>query len=276
MTHIPTGTLRSVWTETWPAIWEPLSSIEGAPEDLLLEIYRSLMGFIPAKHFRNDAISDTGIAEVELQKVVGNYFTSERRAIAFLEAVPEALDEFEQAAMLREKYSKHLSAFFSKFNVGYEVVEDFSITPKITTLLSDILRAIDDGMSPELKHQLDEIKVSLRNSYFDPRHQQNIKQTLNQLFILLEGTAKIDYTGKENTLGDLCDTLNTFPHKTISESLKKLHGFRSDYPGIAHAGNQSACLRNLEYRDLAALVVILYGFSAYANRRCRVIPITET
>jgi len=65
------------------------------------------------------------------------------------------------------------------------------------------------------------------------------------------------------TLGDMCDQLQSWPHATIRESLKKLYGFASSYPGIRHAGNPTGKLRDVNVRDMAALSIVLTGYAVY-------------
>ena len=45
--------------------------------------------------------------------------------------------------------------------------------------------------------------------------------------------------------------------------MKKLYGFSSNYPGIRHAGNPDAALREIEMRDMVAMSALLAGFAPY-------------
>ncbi len=69
--------------------------------------------------------------------------------------------------------------------------------------------------------------------------------------------------GQGQTLGEICNNVTTWPHATIKNSLKTLCGFSSDYPGIRHAGTPAGKLRSMETRDLAALSIMLLGYSPY-------------
>ena len=61
----------------------------------------------------------------------------------------------------------------------------------------------------------------------------------------------------------MCNQLDTWPHVTVREAMKKLYGFASNYPGIRHAGNPASALRDIEMRDMVAVTVLLAGFAPY-------------
>jgi hypothetical protein len=65
----------------------------------------------------------------------------------------------------------------------------------------------------------------------------------------------------------MCDQLGSWPHATIKESLKKLYGFASDYPGIRHGRSTKGALRAIEMRDMVAMSVLLTGFTPYLESR---------
>jgi hypothetical protein len=66
-----------------------------------------------------------------------------------------------------------------------------------------------------------------------------------------------------NSLGGICDQLTSWPHATVKESLKKLYGFSSDYPGIRHGGSTQGMLRTVDMRDMLAMSILLTGFTPY-------------
>lgn len=86
---------------------------------------------------------------------------------------------------------------------------------------------------------------------------------MHKQMILLEAMAG-RFPGVTNaTLGQMCDQVDTWPHATIRDALKKLYGFSSDYPGIRHAGNPQGAYRDIEMRDMVAVSVLLTGFAPY-------------
>ena len=80
---------------------------------------------------------------------------------------------------------------------------------------------------------------------------------------LIEGIAKSSPGVKNTSLGDICNELTSWPHTTLKESLKKIYGFTSDYPGIRHSGNKNSKLREIEMRDMVAVSILLAGFAPY-------------
>jgi hypothetical protein len=93
--------------------------------------------------------------------------------------------------------------------------------------------------------------------------EERIKTCISKQVNLLEAIAGTADEVTKLTLGDMCDQLQSWPHATIKESLKKLYGFASNYPGIRHAGNPAGQLRRIETRDLTALSILLMGYSPY-------------
>jgi len=67
----------------------------------------------------------------------------------------------------------------------------------------------------------------------------------------------------QNTIGAICNQLNTWPHEKIKEAMKSLYGFTCDYPGIRHAGTPAHALRIIDMRDMVAISILLAGFTPY-------------
>jgi hypothetical protein len=94
-----------------------------------------------------------------------------------------------------------------------------------------------------------------------------IKTCIGKQFMLLEAIGALDPSVTKNTLGDMCDQVTSWPHATIKESLKKLYGFASDYPGIRHGSRARGALRAIDMRDMVAMSILLAGFTPYLERR---------
>ena len=85
--------------------------------------------------------------------------------------------------------------------------------------------------------------------------------------MVLEAIGGLDPVVTKNTLGDMCEQLNSWPHATIKDALKKLYGFASDYPVIRHGSSAKGALRAIEMRDMVAMSILLTGFAPYLERR---------
>jgi hypothetical protein len=117
-----------------------------------------------------------------------------------------------------------------------------------------------------LKDLLDEFEESIRDLKTGIS-QARVKTCLLKQFNLLEALGRGFPGVTYQTLGDISGQINTWPHVTIREALKRLYGFRSDYPGVGHAGNPASVLRELDIRDLVAIGVMLTGFVPYLSDR---------
>src|SRR5690606_19265325 len=94
-----------------------------------------------------------------------------------------------------------------------------------------------------------------------------IKTCIGKQFMLLEAIGALDPSVTKNSLGDMCDQVTSWPHAAIKESLKKLYGFASNYPGIRHGGRPASALRAVDMRDMVAMSILLTGFTPYLESR---------
>jgi hypothetical protein len=106
-------------------------------------------------------------------------------------------------------------------------------------------------------------------SYVRSKQAHDLKTCISKASMYAEGLAAKTH-GQSGTLGALCDGLNCWPHATVRDSLKKLYGFCSDYPGIRHAGTPASKLRELECRDAIVLSMLLVSFSGYLSDEVRI------
>ncbi len=122
--------------------------------------------------------------------------------------------------------------FLEKFSLRYDLRRPFMLCPTLPGVFSSLmgnLRGVanqDSHMNVLMNESEDAIR-DLRHGRTDGR----IKTCMSKQFMLLEAlcSKSPDVNGK--TLGSMCDELNAWPHATVKESLKKLYGFASDYPG---------------------------------------------
>jgi hypothetical protein len=94
-----------------------------------------------------------------------------------------------------------------------------------------------------------------------------IMTCLGKQFMLLEALGALCPGVTKTTLGEMCDQLRSWPHAAIKESLKRLYGFASDYPGIRHGANTKGVIRAIEMRDLVAMSILLAGFVPYLTEK---------
>ena len=260
------GEFLGVWAETWSTIWRPLTEVEGVPSDVYCDLYRELSSaFVerPSVESLADVIDDPEQSRQALIDSGGVQFSGEKSLVRFFEAVYDVLDEL-QGKELANRYFRLLSDFIDKYSLGYSLREPCALSPTLPGMFADVTNALNrltssDAHLAALHRAHEEAVKDLRFGGTEDR----IKTCISKQFMLLEAIASKAEKVKAKTLGDMCDQIDSWPHVTIKESLKKLYGFASDYPGIRHAGNPKSKERDIEPRDMAALSILLMGYSTY-------------
>lgn len=260
------GEFVPVWSETWAAIWLPLAESEAAPPDMFCELYRELATAFaepPSIEALADVIDDQQQSREAFEQSGGIQFASEKALVRFLEAARDVLDDL-QGDELANCYFGLLNDFIDKYSLGYSLRRPCALSPTLPGMFADLawtlkrLANTDEHLA-SLYRAHDEAVRDLRLGATEER----IKTCVSKQFMLLEAIASVVGHVEGHTLGEMCNNVTTWPHVTIKDSLKKLYGFSSDYPGIRHAGNPGAQLRGMETRDLAALSIMLMGYLPY-------------
>lgn len=260
------GDFTGIWSETWGEIWLPLVQSAAAPPDLFCELYRELaMAFVeqPSIETLADIIDDPKQSWEALEASRDARFTSEKALVRFFESVFDILEDL-QGDELANCYYGLLSKFIEKYSLGYSLRRPCALSPTLPGMFADLACALKrlsctDAHLASLYRAHEEAVRDLRFGATEER----IKTCISKQVNLMEAIAATSEEVDKLTLGDMCDQLKSWPHATIRESLKKLYGFASNYPGIRHAGNPAGKIREIETRDLAALSILLMGYSGY-------------
>lgn len=260
------GEFVPVWSETWGAIWLPLADSEAAPPDMFCELYRELVTAFtepPSIEALADVIDDQQQSRVAFERSGCIQFASEKALVRFIEAAHDVLYDL-QGDELANRYFGLLNDFIEKYSLGYSLRRPCALSPTLPGMFADLAGALKrltnaDEHLAALYRAHDEAVRDLRFGATEER----IKTCISKQFMLLEAIASAADEVTARTLGDMCDQVRSWPHATVKDSLKKLYGFASDYPGIRHAGNPAGRLRGIETRDLAALSILLLGYSPY-------------
>ena len=109
---------------------------------------------------------------------------------------------------------------------------------------------------------MNDFELSLLDLIADDSANQ-IKTCIQKQVNLLEALGGQLPTVTSNTLGQICNQANTWPHYQIKDAIKALYGFACDYPGIRHGGTAANKLRELELKDVMAISILLAGFVPY-------------
>ena len=270
------GEFIGVWSEIWREIWLPFieqplaEDDEGLPEDIFCELYRALdPALSPRPSLENlaDIIGNPAQSREAFEATTANDLVGERELVDFFEAAHDALEDL-GGDELTNRYFKLLTGFIDKFSLRYELRRPCVLCPTLPGLFASLVRDLralasqDQHLDQSMKEYEDAVR-DLRFGCTDGR----IKTCIGKQFMLLEAIGALDPDVTENTLGGMCGELNSWPHATIKEALKKLYGFASDYPGIRHGSRAKGALRAIEMRDMVAMSILLTGFTPYLERR---------
>lgn len=263
------GEFIYVWSDTWREIWSPLFEHEDAPDDIFCELFRaitpSLKRMLTVEELA-DIIDDPQQSLTAFEKVNSSEISSEPLLIGCLEDIYATLEDL-GGDSLSNKYFILLEDFIKKFSLRYDLRRPCILCPTVSGLFASLvgnLRVLtsQDAHLAKLMHDYEESVRDLRHGSTDGR----IKTCLSKQFMLLEALGATAPEVTKNTLGEICDELSNWPHVTVKESLKKLYGFSSNYPGIRHGGSAQGMLRDVDMRDMLAMSILLTGFIPYLTK----------
>ena len=264
-----TGEFTAVWSEMWRKVWKRLADHRDAPEDLFCELYRELeRSFVtrldPATELA-DIIDSQEQARVAFRDTKAAKIDGEAAIIKFLERAHVALEDIGHPQLI-DRYFELVADFIKTYSLRYELRRPFTLHPTLPGVFSKLFNDLrkttsqDAALSAAMR-EFEESMRDLRNGQSGER----IKVCIHKQMILLEAIAGHCPGVTAGSLGGMCDQLNTWPHATVREAMKKLYGFGSDYPGIRHAGNPASALRDIDMRDMVAVSVLLAGFAPYLS-----------
>lgn len=264
------GEFVNVWMETHREIWTPIVEEEGVSEDIYCELYRDLTKALKLRPSIQDLadILDSPLQSREaFENAVPDDFVGEPELAAFLEAAHETLEDL-GGDQLANQYFNRLAAFVDKFSLRYDLRRPCVLCPTLPGVFTSLIRdlRILTRQDPNLHQLMNDHEDAVRDLRFGCTDGR-IKTCIGKQFMLLEAISALDPSVTKNTLGEMCDQIVSWPHPTIRESLKKLYGFASGYPGIRHGSRTTGALRAIDMRDMVAMSVLLAGFIPYLERR---------
>jgi hypothetical protein len=260
------GRLQDAWQFCWPEIWVPLEQTEDVPLDYYTDLYVELV-----KAYRQapqpvdfDLIAnDANLARQSLEKSSSAGLRGEGSIARFLEDAYDVLVETGHPE-LPIRYEVLVATFLESRNLRYQLVKPFQIRPHVTgvfsALLSDVMAAMqnDDDLK-EAASEFEHAFGALTKSHTET----DMKTCIQKASMLVEALASNYPNAEGASLGELCDSIKCWPHPTVKDSLKKLYGFCSDYPGIRHHVRKRGRLRPLEMRDSVIVPLLLLTASGY-------------
>lgn len=267
------GEFIGVWSETWREIWLPLieeplgENEDGVPEDIFCDLYRELSKALNSPLSAQDLadVIDNALQSREaFERTRADDFASERALIGFLESAHDALEELRGDA-LTNRYFNLLAVFIEKFSLRYDLRRPCILCPTLPGLVTSLVQHIRsisqaDAHLAKLNNEFEEALRDLRHG----RSEARIKSCLSKQYILIEGIANVRNGTNGETLGHRCNHAS-WPHQTLKTAAGAIYGFRSNYPGIGHAGNPKAVLRDVDDRELAGVSCMLLGLVPYLD-----------
>jgi len=259
------GEFIGVWSETWREIWVPLIDRDEVPSDVFCELFRALSPALKIKlsiQDLADIIDNSAQAREAFERTVADDIDSERTLVTFLEAAHSALDEY-GGDTLSNTYFNLLLSFVEKYSLRYELRRPCILSPSLPGIVTNVISrvravAATDAHLNKLQNELDEAIRDLRAG----RTESRIKTVLMRHYVLVEGIANSQVGNAGKTLGECCNGAS-WPHKALRTAAGNLYGFRSNYPGLGHAGNPLAVDRDLDDRELVGVSCMLLGIIPY-------------
>jgi len=266
------GSLTDHWKYTWPEIWTVLARSRKAPSDLFIDLYRSVSDSLqnPPEYKQFElTMNDPTQARLAFQRIRALDFGSELSIVGFLESAFNTIREFEIPRYER-LYRYLVRGFIIKYNLRYKVDDPFRLRLVLPGVFASFYENLTrtNRTDPHLNNLMNNFERTF-GSYARTKQAHELNACVSNAFIYAEGLAA-KTSGKNETLGDLCNFLQCWPHATVRESLKRLYGFRSDYPGLGHAGNPQGKLRDLEPRDAIVVCLLLLSFSGYLTDEVKI------
>lgn len=295
------GEFLAVWPEMWGEIWLPIILPDEQthdefksllanhllpenfeePEDLFSALYtvayKSLRGEFKRDEYEegtdhlvrraidlSEFSNDPNLAINAFKNTRSEDFESELAFIIFLERAFEIYQEYDE--LLAGRYALLVKRFIEKYSLRYEISDPFLITPTLPGIFTSLFQKlkVELSLDPHLDLLMQDYLTSLRdirNGLTEGR----VRHCIHNLVNLAEGISMTQSGVSATTLGEACKQIKNWPHKTLRDSLSKIYGFTSDYPGIRHAGNPKSKERPLDARDLVAVSVILTGYAPYIS-----------
>lgn len=260
------GEFIGIWPELNREVWEPLAQVDGAPDDLFCELYRTVsIAFalpLSAEELAN-IVDNTSEARDAFYALAASSFSNERALALALEQVLETLDDL-CGTVLSDPYFLLLERVIQKFSLRYELRRPCVLCPTLPGIFSNLLRdlrahANTDAHLSSLMNDFDSSVRDLRANNSANQMKTCIQKQVNLLEAL--GGQLPAVTG--NTLSAICNQANTWPHAQVKVAIKEIYGFACDYPGIRHGGTAANKLRELELKDVIAISILLAGFVPY-------------
>lgn len=238
-------------SEDFSSEWALIGFLESAHE-----ILNDFGGDLLATHYFN-------LLEKFIEKFNLRYDL--KRSCTFCPTLPGI---FSSLVLNLQKVTNHDSKLYSLMveceNEICSLREPLTIHPTLPGVFSSLVLKLEETTSQNA--HLDILMKEFEDSICDLRidfSEGRIKTCIQKQVNLLEAMG-FNFPGiKKDTLGAICNEINTWPHDQVKEALKSVYRFTCDYPGLRHGGKPQHALRTIDMRDMIAMSILLIGFTPY-------------
>ncbi len=259
------GSLATAWPMSWHEIWAPLEESDDCPPDLFMLLYRDLVDAFatrPEGTLLAAITNNPDRSRLVFQGARPKDFSGDAQLAHFFEEAYEAIADADDA--LGERYFSLVEEFLVRHNLRFRLSRPFHFTPYMPGVIASIIEdAVDShaadehlaALADDVAHALDALSRSGSPT--------DMKTLIAKSSMYVEGVAGVAVGAKGGTLSDHCKAFQHWPHQAFKASVQNLYGFCSDFPGLRHAGNPSAQLREVDLRDSLVVSAIFLALASY-------------
>ena len=213
---------------------------------------------------RDAIINDASKSRQAFERVLSSAFVGEIALVGFLESAFKILDDV-GGDPLSSRYFNLLSGFIDKFSLRYDLRCPCTLCPTLPGMFTALLRELDalSTTDQNIGKRLRDFNEAIQDLRTGGTTEGRISNCVMKQVMLLEAIAAASGKTSASDLAALCKVLEHWPHPAVRESLLKLYGFASDFPGIRHGTPSTGMKRDIDMRDMVAMSTLLAGFTPY-------------
>lgn len=233
-------------------------SDESAKAELKLFFKKSFRERIFVNTANDPLLARKFIQELDSANLIGD-----PALVAFFQGLHNVFSEYSEE--LCSEYIQLLDNFIDCHNLRYKLQRaPFRLQPHLPGIFASLYSEITEAASTD--DHLMELMKSFERSFYAVSTSHNTAEigiSIQQACNFVEGLASVHPESKGSTLGEMCGSINCWPHAALREAVKKVYGFCSDYPGIRHGGSRESKLRPLDLRDSMIVSILFFATASY-------------
>jgi hypothetical protein len=265
-----------VWTDVWLALeasdlWPKLSEDLGYTIDqLYMDLYMELSKALkkaPRPEVYDTTANDPTLARKAVETTDASLLRSESAIAQFFENAFDAISEA-GSPELENEYRELTRRFLRSRNLRYELAEPFRFYSHVPGAFAALFSDLED--SAQRDAHVNQALLDFQHAFqaLERSHAEvDAKTCILKATMFVEALASAAPGAHGNTLAELCNSLQCWPHASIREAVKRVYGFCSDYPGIRHNVANAGRLRALDTHDSVIVPLLLLTAAGYFGSR---------